>query len=238
MVSVSNNKLRIQVLIQLVLLTYTGTLSWMHRLHLFVQPLIFFCTLDPTWSRQALWVLLFATGLDVLVFTSAFTVISRCVSNINPGCVQQSLTEVVVATVAAVHVLEDVFQVLNLSTLKRNNSNAAGRLRVISWFLFVQDVCWLTTSPEGLEWGILAHPVFNMLVFWVSSSKDAVKFYVLVGLAGALVVFDSYIFLQTDLQTDTVAGGFLAMYILTDLLIAFFAFTYGEKLVDSVLVKK
>jgi len=227
---VSNNKLRIQALIQLVLLTYSGgTLSWMHHLHLFVQPLIFFSTLDATWSKQVLWVLLFATGLDVLVLTSSFTVVSRCVSNVNPGCVQQSLTEVVVATVAAVHVVQDVFQALNLSAQKPANSNAAGRLRVISWFLFVQDLCWLTTSPQGLEWGILAHPVFNMLVFWISSSKDAVKFYTVVGLAGALVVFDSYILLQTDL--DTVAAGFLAMYILTDLMIAFFAYTYGEKLV-------
>lgn len=230
---ISNNKLRIQVLIQLALLIYSGgTLSWMHRVHLFVQPLIFFCTLDPSWSKQALWVLLFATGLDVLVLTSSFTVVSRCVSNVNPGCVQQSLTEAVVAAIAAVHVLQDVFQVLNLSTLKRSNTNAAG-LRIVSWFLFVQDLSWLTTSPEGLEWGILAHPVFNMLVFWISSSKDAVKFYTVVGLAGALVVFDSYILLQTDLHTDTVAGGFLAMYILTDLMIAFFAYTYGEKLVAT-----
>jgi|TARA_B110000093_G_C12840649_1_gene355079 hypothetical protein len=229
--NIADNKLRIQLLIQVLLLTYTGgTLSWMHRVHLFVQPLIFFCTLDHSWSKAALWILLFATGLDILVLVSALTVVSRCVSNINPGCVQQSLTEVVVTIVAAVHVVNDVFQVLNLSTQRPTNSNAAGRLCVISWFLFVQDVCWLTTSPEGLEWGILAHPVFNMLVFWVSSSKDAVKFYILVGLAGALVVFDSYILLQMDLLTDTVASMFLAMYILTDMMIAFFALTYGEKL--------
>jgi hypothetical protein len=210
----------------------------MHRIHLFVQPFIFFCTLDHTWSKKALWLLLFATGLDILVLTSSFTVVSRCVSNINPGCIQQSLSEVLVTVVAAVHVIEDVFELLNLTTQKQSNTNLAGRLRIITWFLFVQDVSWLATLPEGLEWGILAHPVFNMMVYWISSSKDAVKFYIVVGLAGVLVVFDSYILLQTDLQADTVASGFLAMYIFTDLLIAFFALTYGEELYTKPLTEK
>lgn len=226
----SSNKLRIQVLIQLVLLTYTGgTISWMHRVHLFVQPLILFCTLDATWSKQALWVLLFVAGLDSLVFVSSITVLTRCFSDINPGCIQQSLS--FSGIVAAVHGLVDIFQVLNLALVRNYNNNTPVQLRIITWFLVVQDIGWLLTVPSGLEWGILVHPVYNMFVFWMSPSKDPIKFYIVAGVAGGLCIFDTYVLLQQgDSFTDLLATGFLAMYIFTDIIYAFFSFTYGETL--------
>jgi hypothetical protein len=233
----ANNKLRIQVLIQTVLLAYTGgTISWMHKTHLFVQPLIFFCTIDFSWSKQAIWILLFAAGLDTLVFASSLTLITRCLADVNPSCIQQSLSFSVI--IAAVHIILDAFQVLNLPLLRNQNINPSIQLRIITWFLFVQDICWTITSPSGLEWGILAHPVFNMFVFWISSSKDPIKFYVVTGISALLCVFDTYILLQQgDSYTDLVASGLLAMYIFTDLMYAFFSFNYGEDLISQAQQK-
>lgn len=233
----ANNKLRIQVLIQVVLSAYTGgTISWMHRIHFFVQPLILFCTFDSSWSKKAIWILLFAAGLDALVFTSVLTLFTRCLDDINPGCIQQSLS--FSGIVAAAHILSDAFQLLNLPLVKKQNCNSSIRIRIISWFLFVQDICWTITSPSGLEWGILAHPVFNMFAFWISSSKDPIKFYIATGLSALLCVFDTYIlFQQGDSYTDLVAYGFLSMYIFTDILYALFSFNYGEHLISKAQQK-
>lgn len=226
----SSNKLRIQLIVQLALVAYSGgTISWMHKIHLFVQPLIFFCTLESSWSVRAAWILLFASGLDTLVFASSLILASRCFSNVNPNCIQQIFDLTLI--VSGIHIILDVFQLLNLSLVKSNTVETSTRLRIITWFLFVQDSCWILTLPEGVEWLILVHPVFNVFVFWISSSLDPIKFYIVVALSALIMIFDTYIlFQQGDSYTDLLAYGFISMYIFTDLLFIFFAWNYVDTL--------
>jgi len=229
---IAANKLRIHILIQcLALFSQHSGISWMHQIHLFIQPVIFFCTLDPSWAPNVVWVLLFAGGLDFLVLGSSGIVITRCIANPDPACVQQSLDQFQVTVVAALHVFLDILQVRNLTTLETRRCNNAKRMVVVSWFLFIQDTSWiLLTSPTGIELAVLAHPVYNILVCWISGSKDPNKFLMVSGIALVLLVLDTYLFLTRD---TTIATGFLLMYIFTDVLYAYFGYMAGSVKTDK-----
>ena len=206
----------------MALLSQHSGISWMHKIHFFIQPVIFFCTLDPSWAQHVLWVLLFAGGLDFLVLSSSGIVITRCLANPDPACVQQSLDQLQVTVIAALHVFLDILQVGNLSVLKTRRCDNAKRMVIVSWFLFIQDTSWiLFTSPTGVELAVLAHPVYNILVSWIASSKDPNKFLVVSVIALALLVLDTYLFLTRD---SPLAMGFLLMYIFTDVLYAYFGY--------------
>ena len=220
---IAANKIRIHILIQCAcLLSQYSGISWMHQVHFFVQPLVFFCTLDPSWAKKCSWLLIFAGGLDFLVLMSSGMVITRCLAGPYPACVQQSLDQLQVVTIAALHVFLDVVQILNLFIVKARNINQKTRMVIISWFLFLQDVSWvLFTQPTGIELGILAHPVYNILVCWVVASNDKNKFLVTIGIAVALLCLDSYLLLT---RTGTIATGFLSMYVFTDILYVYFGY--------------
>lgn len=237
---IAANKLRIHVIIQCIcLLSQHSGLSWMHKIHFILQPIVFFATLDPTWSNYVLWLLIFATGLDFLVLSSAGVVVTRCLSDPGPACVQQSLDHIQVVVVAIVHVVLDVSQILNLSIQSVKESRDVKqykRMVIVSWFLFVQDASWLLTSPTDVELAVLAHPIFNLLVCWVAGSKDKNKFLLLTGCAGILLLGDCILF---GFLTSTLQLGFLLMYIFTDTLYIYFGYMtftsdrlYGEKTID------
>ena len=229
---IAANKLRIHILIQcLALFSQHSGISWMHQIHFFLQPVIFFCTLDPSWALDVLWVVLFAGGLDFLVLSSSGVVITRCLANPAPACVQQSLDQLQVTVIAALHVLLDLLQVSNLTILQTRRCNHAKRMVIVSWFLFIQDTSWiLLTSPTGIELAVLAHPVYNILVCWINTSKDPNKFLMVSIIAVGLLVLDTYLFLTQD---STLATGFLLMYIFTDVLYAYF----GYMALSSMTVK-
>jgi hypothetical protein len=102
---------------------------------------------------------------------------------------------------------------------------------IISWFLFLQDTSWiLFTQPTGIELAVLAHPVYNILVCWVVSSKDPNKFTLLAIIASTLLCFDTYLILTRD---GTVVTGFLFMYIFTDILYIYFGYMIRTELLPD-----
>lgn len=226
---IAANKLRIHILIQCAcLFSQHSGISWMHQIHFFIQPLVFFCTLDPTWAQTCSWLLIFAGGLDFLVLMSSGMVITRCLAGPDPACVQQSIDQLQVVSIATIHVFIDAVQILNLFIVKSRKINQKNRMLIISWFLFLQDASWiLLTAPTGIELGILAHPVYNILICWIVGSKDKNKFLVITGIALALLCFDSYLFFT---RTAIIARGFLSMYIFTDILYAYFGYMESVEL--------
>ena len=235
---IAANKLRIHVMIQCIcLLSQHSGLSWMHQIHLILQPMVFFVTLDPSWSSYVLWLVIFATGLDFLVLTSAGVVVTRCLSDPGPACVQQSLDHIQVVVVAMLHVVIDVSQLLNLNILSTRESTEVKqekRMVIVSWFMFVQDAACLLTAPTGVELIVfMSHPVFNLLVCWIAGSTDRNKYRMLSVVAVLFLGVDTFLFVERT--SSILQQGFLLMYILTDILYAYFGYmaSLSDRLYDE-----
>ena len=231
-------KLRVQILVQLLglwvysVLAESNNLSWMHRLHLVVQPLIFLATLhgSQTWSRRVAFLVAAVAAVDVLVFLVSFTIVNRCVALWTASCVVRIYNEVGWLVLASVHAITSFFQCLNLLRASdRLYVSQEKRIRLLTWFLFVQDSSWLIlTSLSGVRLLVLVHPMFNFILYWVSQSRDPTKFFMMMWLALALLGLDIYLML--DAVTSELpmypTQVFLVMYLITDVLYGYFCYQY------------
>jgi len=233
------NKLRVQCLIQAICLSmywYSDIgLSWLHGIHIVAQPLVFLAALHSTssWAYWCALVIAVAVFLDFLVFWSWFVTVARCVDAPTPTCFVQATDEIGKLVLASVHLVTSVFQFFNLLRYESETvvRSQGARIQLVTWFLIVQDAMWLiVTSPSGLEWGLVVHPVLNFVLFWVSQSQDKNKFVVMGVLLVPLLLFDSMLVaLGWDGETyeDEIMRCVLCMYILTDLIMLYCCVIYS-----------
>jgi hypothetical protein len=231
-------KLRVQSLVQLLCLWLYSTLaesnnlSWMHRLHLIVQPIVFLATLhgSKTWSRRVALLVAAVAAVDVLVFLVSFTILNRCIALWTASCLVRIYDEIGWLVLATVHAITSFFQCMNLLRASdRLYISQEKRIRLLTWFLFVQDSSWLIlTSLTGVMWLVLVHPMFNFILYWVSQSRDPTKFFMMMCVSLALLGMDIYLMynaIASELPLYPTQV-FLGMYLLTDVLYAYFCYQY------------
>ena len=238
-----HNKLRfisflqcLGLLVYVVLPITVRNSSWMHGVHVIVQPVLFISTLyNHKLLAQVAWLFACAAfAVDVLVASINLLVITRCADDINPSCVQRVGASVVWLALALLHCVFSFFS----ATAAYRAYELVGprivfeniRIRTVCWFLFAQDSAYtLLTSPSGLEWLTLLHPLVNFFGVWVSyrTTRDTAKLYVVFGVcAVVLMALDIYGIQQVwqkDTFEDDLAALFYGVYLFTDLLLVLFS---------------
>ena len=226
------NKLRVQLFIQTLTLllsnglAVTKNLSNLHLTHVALQPMILFVTihLSETWTHAVALVAGAATVLDGLAFSTSLTIVQRCTNNLTPSCVTRTRDELPWLLVSAIHTFVSLLQTLNLLRFRSSrNVDQSKRIQLITWFLFVQDSAWLiVTTLTGIEWAVLIHPVVNLLLFWLSQTKDPTKLFTMLLVTGLLFALDTYLFAikwNTVGFHNEVLQLFLVLYAITDLIL-------------------
>lgn len=173
-IMLSINRLRVLVLIQftLALIHIEHTLYRLHYFHLLLQPFIFVATVySGKWIYPAYFSMAVVSLFDSIVFIPSFTAAMRCLADVSPMCVEQNVNLFPLAIVSLTHIFIDWLQFSNLRLVKtaKYAIDHKERLRIITWFLFVQDtVCTYSLASQMNSFLLIYHPVFNFGVFWVT----------------------------------------------------------------------
>lgn len=234
---IPQNKLRVQNFIQIILtiLTWiatTTTITWIWKIHLIAQPIIFFATIHETIARKVGWTMIFLTGLDIMILMAITVADTRCIQNPNPPCVQQTIDSLPTTIIALLRVAVDIMQTYNLFQIRKQFVKQHIRMRIVTWFLFIQDAMFtIILQPTGIETIIFIHPVSNMFIFYVSDSQDKNKFAFVAIITTILTIIDS-ILLQhytSNSYQHAIAQGLLMMYLMTDLILTYCAYQIYTK---------
>ena len=210
--------------------------SWMHCVHIFAQPVLFISTLyDIKTLASVAWVVAcIAFSVDILVASVNGIVIMRCIDDINATCVQRVGASVLWLALALIHC---IFGFFSTTAAYRAYELTRPRLvyeyiriRTVCWFLFAQDTAYtLLTSPSGLEWLTLIHPLVNFVGIWVSyrTTRDTLSLYYAFGVLAAIMLALDIYGLQRAWAEDTfedhLAVLFYGVYIFTDILLMLFS---------------
>lgn len=240
-----HNKLRFIAFLQLCGLLLYAVLteyitqrnsSWMHAVHVFVQPIVFISTLydNKTLANLAWVVSCIGFAVDILVASVNGIIIMRCVDDINATCVQRVGASTLWLALALLHC---VFSFFGATAAYRAYELTEPRLvyeyiriRTVCWFLFAQDSAFtLLTSPQGLQLLTLIHPLVNFFGVWVSyrTTRDTVSLYYILGVLAAVMLALDVVGLRQVWSGETfenhVAVLFYGVYLFTDILLMLFS---------------
>lgn len=266
----STNRLRVLALIQFALtfIPVDHSLYRLHYFHMLLQPFIFVATMyHGKWTYPVYFSLSVVLFFDSIVFIPSIVAAERCLLDVYqslweskpspscPACIEQNVNLLPLTIVSVAHVVIDLMQYSNLRLVEvPPDIDHKERIRIITWFLFVQDTVgtyWLATNMNYFL--LVYHPVFNFVVFWVTSFDRINQkktftligvFAMLIGISDAIIFAGDHIGKRADGQIDTgseknfsgvVVDGLMLMYIFTDVLIVLSAFQYEDQADKSVL---
>ena len=209
--------------------------SWLHAVHLVVQPLVFVSTLYQykQLSVAACAAACVALCVDLVVAAINTVVIRRCYDDVNATCVQRTAASVLWLGLALVHCVLSYFGATGafraVALAKPAEVFEHVRIRIVCWYLFPQDVAYgLLTAPQGHQWFTLAHLLVNFTGVWISyrSTRKTVSLYYLFGgLVAVMLGLDVYGLEQTwggKTFEDHLATLCYGVYLFTDVLLGLF----------------
>ena len=251
-IMLSVNRLRVLALIQLslTLIPVEHSLYKLHFFHMLIQPCIFVASMyHGKWVYPVCFCLFVVSFFDSIVVIPSIIAAMRCLLAVYqsiwegksspscPACVQTNISLLPLTIVALTHIAIDLMQYSNLRLIKTvtYTIDHKERLRIITWFLFVQDtVCtyWLASKMNSFL--LVYHPVFNFVVFWVTglNQTENKKMFNIIGVFAVLIGIADIIIFTGD-HIDSFSGvmidGLMIMYIFTDVLIVLSAFQYQDQ---------
>ena len=231
------------VLLNMILTEYIDAgASWMHAVHLLVQPVVFIATL---YDSKKLYNMVFALSslafaVDVMVASVNGIIIMRCFNDINATCVQRVGASTLWLAIALLHCIFSFFG--TTSTLRASQINEShrihenSRIRTVCWFLFAQESAYtILTKPTGLQLMTLAHPLVNFLGVWISyrTTPGTFGIYYMFGILSAVMLALDIFCLQQvfggDTFEDDLSVLFYSVYIFTDILQMLFSASHVQQ---------
>lgn len=232
------NKIRFVALLQCFgALAYVGvsqsipsSLSWLHSLHLVLDPLIFIATLlDSAFFASTLVIgTALLTAADALVLIANTIAVRRCLTQASAACLTIVLEDSLWITLAAVHTLLGLYMTTQLYRLYGANMRPPKydpivRARIVYTFQLVPDTFWyFVTQPSGIELLGAVHYLTNPLGVWMTYRRMRTS--MLAAAIGTLAIDVIVLVLRTP--SDDFAGWmariYSYVYILLDIMLIIF----------------